>query len=363
MKKITNLQLGTLSYFLSGALFPFICFNSLIYLAKQDSYISIIIGLGFGLIPLISFYYLFNYEPSLNIFDKNKKIFGRFGIIINIILVLLIFFMILCVFINLVTFIQNEYLDKTPILLISILFIIAILYTNYQGVNATLRASTIFFLLSIILFLTSIFGLLFKIDLSNFKPVLTHNYYQGSFSYLTYCILPYYLLLLIPKIRIVNNHKTAKILFIFYFINGFVQILITVSIIGIFGIKLANLYNYPEFQILKYVYLKGISSKINSILFINSILDILIFIIYGLQFCITGICTYIKKKKNTISIVLSIILLLLTEKLVKTNFINNISNKVLMHIIFYTLMIILIISILFTKQKVPSKKSKTNQTQ
>ena len=109
MKKITNLEMGSLLYFLMKAFLVNISFTSIINIAKQDSHISIVIGLLIGIIPLISFFYLFNYQPNLNIFDKNTHLFGKYiGSLINVILIVLTFFLSTIIFINLITFIHDE---------------------------------------------------------------------------------------------------------------------------------------------------------------------------------------------------------------------------------------------------------------
>ena len=191
MKKITNLEIGTITYFLVRACLFFICFNTLIKVAKQDSYISIIIGTIMSIVPLFAFYLLFNYEPSLNIFQKTKALLGKYlGNIINIILLLLIFSISITMFSDLITFIHYEYLDNTPIIAISIAFGLTIYYTLTKGINSILRSSSIFFFICIILFIISISGLLFKIDISNYTPSLINNYYRGSFLCVSYNLLP-----------------------------------------------------------------------------------------------------------------------------------------------------------------------------
>ena len=354
MKKITNLEIGTLTFFLMRAFFVGICFNSLIHIAYQDSYISILLGIIIGIIPLLCFYYLFNYEPSLNIFDKFKHLFGKkIGNIVNIILIIFTFFLSILSFLNMITIIYKEYLDKTPSIIISLMFGIGILYALYKGINTILRTSIIFFIISSLICLFSIIGLIFKIDLNNFKPVGIHNYYNGSFSYLAYNVLPLFLLLLIPKNKIVNNYKTHKHILIFYFIASISIIMTILAILGNFGIKLSLLYDYPEFEVLKYVYVSGISSRLDSILFIQWIFDMFIFITYSIHFTTRGIISIVKIKKNIIYIIFTIILILINNKLITIFLINNQATYLISIIIFSTLTLILIISmvaLLFKKE-------------
>ena len=237
-------------------------------------------------------------------------------------------------------------------ILISTSLIISILYTLLKGVNCLLRGSSIFFMISMILFLISITGLLFKIDLNNFKPPFMYNYIKGSLSYLAYSVLPLYLLLLIPKNKLVNPNKTSKTIMIYYLFTSFIILLIILTIIGFFGIKLVQLYDYPEYEILKYLYISCVSSRINSILFIQNILDIMIFIIFGMMFCSKGISHLLQKKESIISIILSILLLLISQKLYQCPIIDIIpflDNAIALLII---PILIISLAILFLKHKI-----------
>ena len=64
MKKITNFELGSITYFLIRAYFIGLTFNVLLTTAKQDNWICIILGIILGFIPLLIFFYIFNYEPN-----------------------------------------------------------------------------------------------------------------------------------------------------------------------------------------------------------------------------------------------------------------------------------------------------------
>ena len=90
-----------------------------------------------------------------------------------------------------------------------------------------------------------------------------------------------YLLLIIPKNNI-DNKKFFKFITIFYIIASISLLIVLITTIGIFGIKLSNLYEYPEFQVLKYVSLVGTSARIDGILIIQWLFDVLVFIIMGM---------------------------------------------------------------------------------
>lgn len=346
MKKITNLEMGSIVYFLIRAYFIGLTFNVLLTTSKQDNWLCIILGIIFGFIPLLIFFYIFNYEPDLNLNEKNIKLFGKiFGNIINILLASFTFFLIITIFSNLITFIHSDYLSRTPTILIGITFLIAIFYSVYKGVNAISRSCLMLFYISLILVLISNIGLLSQIDINNFKPILFSktNLINGTYSYIAYNVLPLYLINIIPKNKIKNNNKTIKTIIIFYLIAALTLFLVVFNIIGIFGVKLARLYQYPEFQILKHVSLVGLSARLDSILFIQWIFDLLIFVIVGLYYIISTTHIFIKEKKNICLIIYSAILMLFSELITNNIFINLISLKFLPHVISITTVIIFLL--------------------
>lgn len=351
MNKINKSEMGALTYFLVRAFFIGITLNNLTYIARQDSYISMFIGFIIGFIPLTLIYYIFNYEPCLSLPKKNIKLFGNIlGTIINILIICFTFFVIIVLFSDLVTFIFNEYLNKTPKLVISTVFICAIIYVLLHGIKTISRTSMILFFFTIILYLLSLIGLFREINVDNFKPFLETSYinlFKGSYSFITYNVLPLYLLLIIPK-NDIDNKYFFKHITISYIIGSISLFLVLITTIGVFGINLCNLYEYPEFQVLKYVSLIGVSARIDGILIIQWIFDLLIFIIMGLYFILESTKTLFKVNKHIYLYILGITLILLNEYIIGNNIINDVSIISYTHIInifISSLLVIMFISI------------------
>ena len=73
-----------------------------------------------------------------------------------------------------------------------------------------------------------------------------------SYSVITYNVLPLYLLLIIPK-NDIDNKYFFKHITISYIIGSISLFLVLITTIGVFGINLCNLYEYPEFKIYNYL--------------------------------------------------------------------------------------------------------------
>ena len=208
----------------------------------------------------------------------------------------------------------------------------------------------IFFFFTVFLYLLSLIGLTTQISIDNFKPFLESSYislFKGSYSFVTYNVLPLYLLLIIPKNDVDNRHFLKNIS-MGYIITSISLLLVSLTTIGIFGIKLCNLYYYPEFQVLKYVSLIGLSARIDGILIIQWIFDLLIFMIMGMYFIIETTKTMFKVNKHVYSIILAILLVLLNEFITSNLLLNDLSMNVFPHIIFIfisSLLVIMFISI------------------
>lgn len=355
--KINKSEIGALTFFLVRAFYIGITFNSLINISKQDSYISIIMSTIIGFIPLMIIYYIFNYEPSVSLPNKNIKLFGNIlGTLINIVIIWFTFFIILVLFSNLVTFIYINYLNKTPTFFIAIAFMFAIIYVLILGIKTITRISIILLFFTIILYLLSFVGLFNQMSLSNFKPFLESGYFylfKGSYSFITYNVLPLYLLLIIPK-NDINNKNFFKYISFFYIIASISLLLVTVTTIGIFGIKLCNLYEYPEFQVLKYVSLIGISARIDEILIIQWIFDLLIFMIVGMYFILECAKTLINVNKYFFSVIMGMLIIIINEYIISNMLINDISINIItniMCIFISSLLIVMFISIKFKRYK------------
>lgn len=349
--KISVIEFCSILYFTMRASFMGITSSSINFIAHQNSWISTIIGAILGIIPLILIIKIINYKPNLNIIDKNKYLFGNtLGNIINIILGIISFIFCVIVFYNLCIFISSQYLNKTPVLLVAILFGICLIYICSKGLTVLSRTSLFLLFIGIIFLSISAIGLIPKINIENLKPFINNGWspiIKASFIYISYNIMPIIFLSIIPKNKINNSKNLNKGIIITYIIANFTLWNLSFSTIGTLGISLTNLFEYPEFHVLKYISFFGTSSRFDSIIFIYRIFDIIIFMSINLYFLNTIINSYIKKNKKAISYTIITILIIIVMKSIDniTN-LNFIVRHIFSNIIFIsTIVIILLITI------------------
>lgn len=316
MKKLSTLQFCAIEYFLILAnnvgLTTYILFNN----AKQDGLISIILGTLIGLIPLSIYLKIINTKPELNIFEKIEDKF-KTGKIINLILTLGISFLIAINYNNLIDFISSQYLSKTPQIIISLSFLPAIIYILNKGTTVIGRTIFILLIISISLLLLTILGLVWQIKIDNLLPILEHgvkNPLICSLIYTTFNTTPLFLLTVIPKNDILDKEKLNKRIIITYILGNLVVLIIFFLTLSVLGTNLANLYQYPEYDVLKKISLIGFIERTESIISLRWTFYVFTVTIMGILF----ISKYIKhtlkikneKTNKKITLIVSTIIVL-----------------------------------------------------
>lgn len=314
-KKINAVEIGILNYFIIRAFFIGITFNYLITYSKQDGWIFLLIAL-----ILITIYILFiskfmNYNISQDFNNKIKSLFNNwFGKFILIIIYLLVFILIIFNFINLSNFIHSQFLDKTPIIIIAIIFMFSIYYLLSKGIHTITRTSSILFFIGVFLFSLSLLGLFNLTDLSKLLPMFQTkpNLYIGCISsILAYNIFPIFIITTLP-INTMEKINIKKVLLISSFIAILTLITVYTVTLGIFGPNLSSLYEYPEFLVLRNISILGMDTKIDSILAIQWLFDMFIFITFSIYFLQSNIKSIINVNENTINLIICILILIIT---------------------------------------------------
>lgn len=360
-RKITNFEIASLNYFVTRAFLVGMTFNALINVTKRDSWIIPLISIPFDIIFILIINKIINYEPDLNIVQKITKLFGK--IIGSIILIFICIFLLMMGTLNYLTlnnFIQSQFLTRTPMIAITILFMITIFYILCKGITVISRTSNILFYINVLLFVISFSGLISSFELENLKPIFmssTKDYLSGINSYYAFHIAPMFLLTMIPKNKVINPKikKTLIISTIFSSITMFAVIFATLSTLGY---ELAALYEYPEFHVLKQATLVGASSRIESILVIQLIFDIFIYCTLIIYLMGNGIKEIIKVKKiKIIYFVCCSLLVITTTFAAKYNiYIDNLMVNIIP--IISTIFTFFVTLLIYFKVKLNTKKNR-----
>lgn len=344
-EKINCLQLGSVMSILMISSFLGIGMYSIVKVAKVDSYLCILIASIVGILLLFSLFLIFDYEPNLNIADKIRKLYGNFfGNILNFILIICFFVLSVVSMFNLSNFITSQFLRDTPLIVISIVFGILIIFINFKGIEVITRTSLILYVLCFVFFIFSIIGLFSQFEISNLKPFLEFGIskpIKGSLYNILFNIVPIFFILIVPKNKLNDKKNFKKIIFGYYFISVLIKFLLILFTIGILGIELTSIYQYPEYMVMK---------RINILQFIDRIENVLtIQWMFGLFISISFFVYYITNtlKTNNISKKIPVILVLLIIICSENFFPNNIVfNNFSFYIVPYIMVIILFVYML-----------------
>lgn len=342
----SKLSYTSIAYFICRANYIGISFMNIVTLAKQDAWISVIIAIISGIIPLFVLYKLSTYKEDLPLKQKIEALFPKIHIVIKIILTISVFGLALLSFWNLTNLTTSQFLNKTPNFIIGLSFIIPIIYLLIQEQQVIARVSLILFYISILLFILSFIGLVPKFEYVNLKPILEYNPIKATLSIISYNTLPLLILLSFPNKQIKNSLWKG------YFLAELSLLITTIFIIAIMGINLTLIYQYPEFHILKKAFEGLVTYRLENMLATQWVIDIFIFVTIALKFC--NDLFNIQKKY-----ILPIILVISFNYIFKDNTIaNNIILNYLPYLIFLFLFgIPLIMLIKVLKEQHKEKKT------
>lgn len=339
-----QLSYTSIIYFLLRATFIGISFSCLIHSSKQDSWLAIIIAYIIGIIPLLLITYIAKWESDKSFTDKIELLFPKAKKLIILFMLIGFFLMATINFCNLANLITSQFLSKTPNIVILISFIIPIILLVSKDNKIIARVSLILFYIAIFLFITCVLGLITKFKFSNFQPVMNNPIASSVYSYIGFHIMPLFLILFFPNNEIISSLKKG------YLISSITLFLTFITIIGILGIELCLIYQYPEFHILKRSYEGILTVRLENIFAIQCIFDIFIFCVVCLKNC-NHLLNIHKGYKQSI---ISLILVITSFLLFKINTITTNNNTYIIGIsfnIFFTILLILFSFKIFIKKR------------
>lgn len=360
-KKISSLQLGVLTFFLSKASFFPISSSIILKYSNHNVLISLILGFIIGFIPLLIYLFINKYSNTKNIIELNNKVFGKIlGNIINFIIIIGIIIMSTIILLETCNFIFSNFLNSIPQLIIALLFLLVISYAAIKGIETICRSSQIILILSALLFVIGFISLVYNIDISNFKPFLQtpmNNILKSTYYVILFGISPIFMLSIIPQDIIVKKENYRKSIIIGY-IGACVFVFLTIfTTIGTLG-PITNLFQYPEYIALKNIEYFHFFERVENVISIQWIFDTFIFLTISIYFLkkYMSVTFKIKKEKtnNFIVILISTLILILSNILFTNslNFRNIIVNNysIIMLISLRIIPLIIYLRLKFKKQ-------------
>lgn len=319
---ISGFQFVALSFFLSGSIFVGLGINSMFSLAGRDIWITVLLGLVLSIIPTILFIYIFNYRPDLNIFEKNKVLFGKvIGYIINFILCIFVYYMMMLVMWSITNLSITMYLTKTPEDYIAATFVLAAAYAVFKGIEGISRTAEILFYIALIFIIVTSVSLSFQFNSSFFKPVLEHGFKTALspvVNLLAYLFSPLIIMTIIPKNSLKESKHSKWYIIAGFFIGIIFIVNVFIMTAGVISPELSSFYRFPAYYVQRKVSIGGAINNLENLLSLHWFFNSFLLTALGIHFISKFTQSVIKIKsiniKNIIILVISLSLVF-TQKL------------------------------------------------
>ncbi|MDD3341794.1 MAG: GerAB/ArcD/ProY family transporter [Bacilli bacterium] len=298
MNKIHIAGLGAMLYFIVRSTFM-ILLLPLLLSYKQDGLLICVIGslLGYFLFSIILSLFKRNQEPDI-ICYLDKKLPIGIDFVINAVLAIIFFALGWLILIRLVDFTHLQYLRELPLFTIAGLYIVVSIFLAMKDFETISKASLIFLLISLVLLIIKTVGLWGQIHVENLFPLFTHSLLdilKASLIYAFMTTIPLFLLLLVNKKQIEPQKDLQKKIKGTYLFTEAILFLHVFLILTVLGANLTLIYHYPEFHLLRNVKILGFIDKLESILSIQWIIDMMICISLCFIYTKTFLCHYFQK--------------------------------------------------------------------
>jgi spore germination protein KB len=224
--------------------------------AKQDGWISGLLGLGIGLMLVWLYSKLGSLYPHKTLVECIEEILYKWFAKITVFLFLSYFFILAALTLrNLGDFMTTQVMPRTPLQAILIIFTVVIVMGCRMGIETLVRTTETFFPW-VILLLALLFILLSpQIEAERIQPVFEHGIKQILGSVFPFLGLPFLqleaILMLFPHIN--QPQKITKAFLIGVLCGGMILVLITTYSILIFGPDLTGRSIYPSYALAKKV--------------------------------------------------------------------------------------------------------------
>lgn len=348
-------QIGILTFFFTRCFFIMGMIPLLFEKSGIDSLVSILLGTILGLFLVGIYLLIMEKEKDKHIFEAIDQSFPKaFAFPLKILLILTLLLLGSFLLSQIALYINNSFLGDSSLFIIALTFLLLCDFTSKKGLEQIARSAEIIFMLFLLLFLLSLFGIIPLMEPSRLKPFFSSDWIKIGHSSLLYGFcnsLPLFLLTMIPKDKIRSHKKLNKAVITGYLIASFTIFLTFVWMIGVLGIDLASYYQYPETAILKKVAYFRFIERIEGVLSISWLLDgavVLSFLLFTIK---SAIATFGSRSNSKgISVWYTICFLILL-------FLGNRTNFSLESLIFplgitlALLPLIVLLQLYFAKQK------------
>jgi len=286
--KISNHQLMAITTaFICGAS-TIIISSSAASLAERDAWISAIISIPVGAIFIWMNTYLGKLYPDKTYVEVMQLLLGKWlgGLIaVNFILMCLTGTSEFVWYVS--DFLTTQFMPETPVYIINLLFIIAVVIALLYGIEAIARASEMFFYVIIVMFTFSMLFVSPKVDMDNMLPILEKGMtpvLKGSLQLLSFTVLPGIILNMVYPVNVKVIKAAKKSMFKGYLVGMTITFVSVMMCNLVLGSTMTSISRFPVFLLSKEIDIGIIFTRLEALIVIVWLLTIFnntVFFFYG----------------------------------------------------------------------------------
>lgn len=237
--------------------------------AKQDTWISCLVGLGVGLLAVYLFSVVGNLHPQLTLVQSSQKIFGTWlGTIVAAIFLFYPFITDVTFLREIGDFMTTEIMPDTPSQAIQVLFTCIVVFAVRLGLEVISRTGEVFLPFFIFLFLVLVIFLCPQAEFEKIQPILENGIkpvLHGSLSIIAFPFLELVVfLMIIPYIN--RPHQIKKGLLQGALLGGIVILILIVMSILVLGPDQTSRNLYPSYSLARRVSIGKFFERVEAML-------------------------------------------------------------------------------------------------
>ncbi|MCY9669709.1 spore germination protein [Paenibacillus alginolyticus] len=235
--------------------------------AKQDAWISSVIGIVAGLLPIAIYIRLSNRFPQKTVLEMNELIFGKWlGKAVSLLYTLFFFLLSVLMLGDIGYFLTTEVMPETPIVFIMACLMVVVIMATRKGPEVMARGAEIFFPWVVILYVMLVLMLAPKIETVRIQPVLENGFLPVLKAALPFLSLQEYVILMMIYPFVKVSKKTASAFYVGTLIAGVMLVIMVLLCILVLGPNLTASNLYPSFTLAKKISVGRIFERVEVII-------------------------------------------------------------------------------------------------
>jgi spore germination protein KB len=265
--EITSVQCAKLLFMFALGSAALILPTTIISIAKQDGWISMLLAGPFNYFILMIFLALADRFPNMSLAQYAERLLGVWlGKLLT--LLYIVFFLLLSALVlrNISDFLNLSVLPQTPEWFIDVTFMIVVVYGVLLGIETISRTGEILFGWGILVVTVVLFSLFNQFDFHNFEPFLYDGWMRpikGVFPVLGFPIAEFvFIAMIFPVVRQQDRKKLRKSLKLSAVAITFLSTLVTIFLLAVMGVDEASRSPFAVYDMAKNINIEEILVRV-----------------------------------------------------------------------------------------------------